>query len=498
MRRAADPPGYASHRRFVVVLVLSFLVRAGFAVSVPLGVDEAYAIAVAREFSWAFFDHPPVGFWSPMISAALGGVENPLVFRLPTLIYGALTTVMIYGIARQLAGPRAGLLAAILITVSPAFVFSGVFILPDGPLNFGAAFSVYWSVRIAKSDDRAPILYWVLAGGGLALALASKYQAALVPVSVLGFMLLSPVGRRWFVQPGPYIAAMIGLIGIAPVVFWNLEHDWVSFRFHTGRVGAAISPLNMLLMSLGQLFYLLPPILIFAAIGLWRGLRARAPETQLVAMVALGPIVVFNLIFLFSANSFPHWTMPGWLVALPLAAIWLSALETPIWRRFRAFLSWFAGLGLVVLLVLLLHLRFGVLTYGYSDPLPDWDDTINSFDYSELESEIQRLPEWENSDLIATTHWIDAGLISTALKNARPMKVLGRDTHHFAFTRAQNATGSGLLLQIAGLASGERNLKRLLKRARKIDAAARALSPIVLSRGSRPYLVVNVVALDFP
>ena len=34
---------------------------------------------------------------------------------------------------------------------------------------------------------------------------------------------------------GPYLALALGLFVFSPVLIWNSQHDWVSFRFQGGR-----------------------------------------------------------------------------------------------------------------------------------------------------------------------------------------------------------------------------------------------------------------------
>ncbi|MFN7003809.1 MAG: hypothetical protein ACK4NW_10310, partial [Roseinatronobacter sp.] len=43
----------------------ALLWRGVLAALMPLGTDEAYALAVGRGFDLSFFDHPPLGFWAP-------------------------------------------------------------------------------------------------------------------------------------------------------------------------------------------------------------------------------------------------------------------------------------------------------------------------------------------------------------------------------------------------------------------------------------------------
>lgn len=483
---------------FWKVIWLSLFFRTVFATFTPLGVDEVYAIAAAREFSWAFFDHPPLGFWAPVVAAEITGVEHPLIYRAPTLLFGTITTFLIYSIGRELGGSRAGLWAAVLYAIAPAFALAGVFVLPDGPLEMGSAIAVLWLVRITKAQGNAPLGHWVWAGLGLGIALASKYQAGLIPISALVFVAVSPVGRRWFLSPGLYVASVIGLIGLVPVLLWNAENDWASFVFHSGRTGDGLNIGNFAVMGLGQALYLLPPVIFLAFVGIKRGFNKNRPERLLVALIALGPIVGFNIIYLMSESSFPHWTMPGWLFALPLAGMWLAEAGAGGQRRAGMWLSGFGASVLALLLIAMLHLNTGILTRFTHDTPPNWDRTIESFNYKDLLGKLEVRGDLDDVAMIATRGWIEAGAMSTALDGDWPIRVLGENKHHFAYMSGERTTGTALFLDPGILTKADKALVKLQNLAYTFDKSAETLEPIILNRGGIPYIAVNVIRLTIP
>jgi len=483
------------------IILCSLIVKLLFAVFLPLGVDEAYATAVAREFSWSFFDHPPLGFWAPVFSAVVTGIEHPFIYRLPALIFGVITSVLMYRIGELLGGARAGLWSALLYCVTPAFLLAGgVFVLPDGPLELGSAICVLALVRVVMADGAARLHDWVWVGLGLALALASKYQAGLMPIAVVAFALTTRAGRGWFTQIGPYLASLVGLIGLAPVLIWNIQNDWASLAFHSARTARGLHPDNLAQMLAGQLIYLLPPVLVLGVIGLRRGLArhpAALPEARLVALVALTPIVAFNVVYLFSQQSFPHWTLPGWHFTLPLAALWLSEGTARRAVRARRWLIGFAVPIWAILLVLLLHISAGILT-RFSERAPTWDRTENVFNYSDLRPALAKRGLIEGLDLIVASNWIQAGLLSTGMQGDWPVRVLSTSAHHFEFMSGQKATGHGLFLSATVLPLAQKHGRAALAVARKIDPDAEMLDPVVLNRGGIPYVAVAVVRVTIP
>lgn len=483
----------AEWRGLALLLGASLLLRLGYAWLLPLGVDEAYAVAVARDFSPAFFDHPPLGFWAPVAAAAVLG-EHPFVYRLPALILGTVTVGLIWAIGRDLGGARAGLWAGALFAFSPyGALGAGVMVLPDAPLMAAGAGMALLMLQLLR-QDAPPLRLWAGAGLLLGLAMASKYQAVLWGGAFVLWMLAEPGRRRMVLTPGPWLAAGLALLGLLPVLLWNIRHDWASFAFHGARAGAGLSPGNFAAMAAGQAVYLLPPVLVAAVIGLRAAFAPPAPErARALAALALGPVVLFNALYLVSEGSLPHWTMPGWALALPLAGWWL-ARQMP--ERARAWRLWCLGFGLVVWAVLGLvvaHLQTGLLTRNAAH-LPGWDRTLDAFDWEGLRPAMERRGLLEGGPVLLAENWIVAGQMATALGGWRPVRVLG-NAHHFAFLPDAAAGGRALLLVPVRVDELHWRAGEALARAQALDPAAQLMEPVVLPRGRRDYAAILIVAL---
>ena len=488
----------AENERKILMRIIGFALvfKLLLTLILPLGLDEAYAIAVAQEYSLSFFDHPPISFWAPVAFADLTGLQHIVIYRLPFVVAGVLTTWMMYLIGREIAGSRAGVWSALLYTVAPYFLVSGGFMaVPDGMLNFGLAFAVLYMMRIVKSGDRAPIKYWVLTGLGLAFALGSKYQAAWLPVAVLLFMLITPQGRRWFVQPGPWIGGIIGLLGLLPVVLWNLQNDWISLGFHTSRAGDGFSLFNLQRMLITQAIFLLPTGIVAAFMGLWPAIRRPARADRfLLALIAVGPILIFNYVYLTSTSSHAHWTMPGWMFALPLAAAWLADRDARALKRHLRWTVGFLALIWLPLLLLVTHSQTGFLTRWTHEKAPNWDDTLLVYGFDDLELQLQARGLWQTTEVFMARGWAFGGIFDTALKSKKPMRVFDEDGgHHFPFLSDAKATGQALYLEATTFKDSATSDARVLIDAQSLDANAELLAPIILTRGGLPYVHITLV-----
>ncbi len=495
-----DPiPGHVARRMLVLLLGVSLILKLILAANLPLVVDEAYAIAVAREYSLSFFDHPPLGFWLPVLMGDLTGVAHPLVYRAPFLLSGLGTALVMFALGRELGGNRAGIWTTVLYVAAPFFLLSGgMFVVPDGPLGLFTALAAWQLVRILKGGGDVGITAWILVGLALALALASKYQAAWFPVAALIHMAVFPRARRWLLTTGPWVAAMIGLMGLAPAVVWNMNHDWASFAFHGGRAGGGINPGNFAQTMVAQTLFLLPTglLAVLAAIlALGRG-RNGSDAKWFLLLLGAGPILIFNYVYLTGDAPFAHWTMPGWLLLLPLAGERMATLPP---ARSRRFLRWTGGLVAVVwavFLALMVQANTGALTrWFYNDP-PHWDQTLALPDLGGLRGELVARGLWSGTEVLMAKNWLEGGLFDAALAGQKPMRIQNeRAAHHFRYLSDSEATGATLLMAMSRKGAVERTGADLLARARAIDAGATLLAPIMLLRGRQTYIAISLVRL---
>jgi uncharacterized membrane protein len=92
-------------------------------------------------------DQNPLSFFLPWLVRGLGGSEWSV--RLPFAIAGTLCVPAIYLLGRELAGLRAGLVAALLFALSPFAVFHSQDVHPYAPLLLFTILQVFFAYRCA-------------------------------------------------------------------------------------------------------------------------------------------------------------------------------------------------------------------------------------------------------------------------------------------------------------------------------------------------------------
>lgn len=423
----------------LAVIAAGTLVRFLLAGRLGLGVDETYAVAVARQWSLSYFDHPPLHFWLAGGTAKLAGSEAGVVVRLPFVLCFIATTWLMFTLAARCFGERAGALAALVLNVSAVFSLStGSWVLPDGPLMLAelCAANVLATILFEERPS-LPLIRWLIAGACTGLAMLSKYHGVFVLGGTFVFLLTSAPHRRWLRHPGPYLGTVVALVMFAPVLLWNREHGWVSFLFQGGRAaGKGGAHLGAMLANIGaQAAWVLPWIWVPLAATFVASLRAGPHDARRWFLLCLGagPIVVFTLVALRGDIGLPHWQAPGYLFLFPaLGAALASRLDRGdvlASRWLRASVWGFA----VLVLVLGTHAATGWLGRVAPRAFAKGDPTTDLLDWRELKPALAAQGLLAAGDFVAAPSWIQAGKAAVGLGPGVEVLCLCADPHHFYY-----------------------------------------------------------------
>jgi dolichol-phosphate mannosyltransferase len=326
------------NRRLAMGLIACAVVlRLIYVGSVEMMPEEAYYWSYSRHLDFGYLDHPPMVAWLIRLGTDLFG-QTEFGVRAGALCCGAITSVFVYKLARNLFGEASALAALLLVQTLPYFFLSGFLMTPDAPLAAAWAASLYFLERaLIGNQPRA----WWLMGICLGVGMISKYSIAILGPVTMAFMMRDPDSRHWLRRKEPYVAAVLALALFSPVLVWNAQHEWASFAFQTSR-RIAEAPQFALHKLIGSIIVLITPTGLLAAVGvLWtwpggrEGLAGAARRRRLFTLAILVPLSVF------AAFSLRHevkldWTGPLWIAALPamgFAMIAVDATRMSAWIR---------------------------------------------------------------------------------------------------------------------------------------------------------------------
>ncbi|MDR3244377.1 MAG: glycosyltransferase family 39 protein, partial [Elusimicrobiota bacterium] len=213
---------------FWAINVFSFILRLSFIGQAGLTTDEAHYWVYSKFLSLSYFDHPPLIGYIIKISTFIFG-NTAFGVRFPAVLIFFFAAWIFYLCVQKLFDDKTALVGVILLNILPVFsVLGSVIALPDSPLALFWLLSIYiFIITLETKNDN----YWYLIGITMGLALLSKYNAIMIPISIFIFLLLSKKNRFWFKHKEPYFALIIAFIIFSPVIIWNIENNWASFGF---------------------------------------------------------------------------------------------------------------------------------------------------------------------------------------------------------------------------------------------------------------------------
>ena len=301
-----------------------------------LRTDEAYYWTWSKESALAFLDHPPGIAWLIRFGTAIFG-DTSLGVRFGGIVAMLVTQLLLADIVRRVTHDARAVILALLLP--EAALYYGLLmakVAPDTAM-IPCAVAMLWSlVRLHESGNPR---WWLAAGLFAGLAMLSKFTAIMLLPAVAAFTLVPDWRRRWLLSPWPWLAALIAVIVFLPVLIWNAEHDWASFRFQFVRA-VATHPLSF--RTVGEFiglqfglvgFVLLPVVLSGVTLTAWRGYRTREPVAILLSTAVLVPFLYFlwKSLTLRVGDTWPMFLWPAGFAATAINLVLLPREGWPDW-----------------------------------------------------------------------------------------------------------------------------------------------------------------------
>lgn len=508
------------------LLVGGLLFRSFLAFSVYPTFDEAYYYLYSLHLDWSYFDHPFLVALTTGFGPWLTGVVSQFTIRMGAIVCYTGSLVLLYLTSKRLFSAHAAELTLAIATICPIFQVSfGILSLPDSPLMFFWSASLYCAVNeffresgnqeSCSSNLYVPSYRLAVLGILVGLACDSKYHGFVLGVGLIGFCLTSPRHRCVVRSPWAWLGLCLFIITISPIVFWNIQHDWVSFRFQSER---AVPKSGYNLLSVVSVFFL-GIAYLFPSIGFplwWVSLRSTAAranqlfyqkrkdlDASILLILWVSLPIIFGFTFIGGYRQIlPAWTMPGfWGTTLLLgqqAVIWQEKSRRSVRR-------WLLGSGIAVssmLLIVLLQITAGIMQKPSQYALmggflpPKNDPSTELIDIGQLRRGFVESPvlsaALHNSSFIFTNRYYLAGPIAMSLKPLADTPItcfdIGKDLRGFAFwSKPEQWLGKDALY----ITTAPFNLRKdLMANYRTYFSSLSEIQTIPIRRGG---VVINVV-----
>jgi 4-amino-4-deoxy-L-arabinose transferase-like glycosyltransferase len=365
--------------------------------TIQLSPDEAYYWNWSQHLSLAYSDHPPMVAWVMALFTALGG-NSELFVRLGGFLLSGAALFFLFATVRTLFPALRDLSWDVLLALNVTLLFPAGCIIqtPDTPMLFFWAAAAWCGSRIVSGGAG---WWWYGWGAALGLGLLSKYTMILLVPCTFGFLLFCPPLRHWLARKELWLGLLIAFMLFSPVLYWNSQHDWLSFTYQL-RQGFSPKqkavPLKLLEYVGGQAG-VITPILFVAFAGysvkaLRISLRESNPPYLYLLFLSWPVLAFFGFSTAMGKVAEANWPAPAYITGLILAgAVYHDMYAArPAHRRFLA-----AGLvvGLLMSLVVQMHLLKPFL------PIPPAADQTRQFHgWRQLGWQVSRIVDQQPSD----------------------------------------------------------------------------------------------------
>ena len=318
--------------RWLLLLLLVKAVGLGWIIwngAIGLSPDEAQYWTWSQALDWGYYSKPPGIAWQIWLTTKIFG-NNPLGVRLGALIVGTLLSLSVYGVALAARlEKRTAIWAGVITAVCPLGVYLSFAATTDG-------FAVLFLTLATIAVIRGPNYLW--AGMCIFAGALFKWTAFMFWPVVLPFLFFSKEMRKWSLLGG----IALSLLALIPSVYWNMNHDWATFK----HVGAAVGEAKggNFLDFFGAQIGLLSPIYFVLLITSYFYAKGR----RLWLTAAFPAVVLLYLALAFFKKMQPNWAAYLYPPGLALIA-WVAC------ERLKKGILWlYLGTGLSIIIVMVM------------------------------------------------------------------------------------------------------------------------------------------------
>ena len=413
------------------LILVATIIRFIIALTIDLGNDEVYYITYARHLQWNYFDHPPFVALLIKLTSLNLTLTSDFFIRLGPILLAAVNTYFIYAIAKKIKDEKSGIIAAVLYSASIySSIIAGVFILPDAPQLFFWMGSIYFLINIVHPENKSlPKKYYLLLFGlCTGFCIMSKVHGVFLWFGYGLYVLL--FDRKTLTNGYFYVAILITAAIISPILFWNIDNNFITYSFHSKRVAinSAINFNSFIREFFGGMLYNNPInyfLIVCSLIACWKNKIAIAvPHIRILLFLSL-PLIGGLLFISLFRETLPHWSGPGYTTLIILTSCYLSDAKT----KLQKLIPYSLYLITVISFLGILVIRFYPGTLGDKTviTLGSKDATLDMYDWNYFKTEFEKIHQSDiataqtKTNFIVNNKWFPAAHIDNYI--AQPLKM---------------------------------------------------------------------------
>lgn len=309
-------------KREKLVLLIYTLLNAITNQFMPFYSDENYYWLWSKNLDFSYFDHPAMIAYIIKATTIFG--DSPFSIRLASPLLVAGSAYFIYLLAKKMFGEKSAIYTFYIFISSIFIIVASTLITPDIPLMFFSSLFLY-SAYIYLDEGQKKFAY--LTGIAAGAMILSKYTGILLIFTLLVYILIYK--RDVFKDKYFYVAIALATLVFSPVLYWNYQHDFISFLFqlHHGIAEKKIFNPDTFLNFFGSQVVLFHPLYLLPLF--YFILRDKDRFTQKKVYLLLP--FLFVLFFFMYNSAFKHanaqWAGPAYISASILLGYYLAKFE---------------------------------------------------------------------------------------------------------------------------------------------------------------------------
>ncbi len=315
----------------IVAAILKLLLVANW--GFDLHYEEAQYWLWSKHIDWSYYSKPGMVAWMNKLSTMLFG-DNELAVKIPAIFAGFIISIVLFLFGKRMFHDnKVALLASFIPYLMPFYYSITFFHSTDAFLCMFWLLASYFLWQALENDSWKN---WLLTGLCIGMGMLSKYTAILFAPSFLIFLLLYE--KKQLRNIKLWGAALITAICALPIIIWNIDNDWVSFK-HVLGLGVKrhdtfswVTVAKSLAEYVGGQIGIISPFLLLLMIGSKKLWRQNKRHFGFLAIPAIFNFTLFFVLTLTKAKA-PNvnWLMFSYITLPLLFAFSIQNLNRKKW-----------------------------------------------------------------------------------------------------------------------------------------------------------------------
>ncbi|NPA52350.1 MAG: glycosyltransferase family 39 protein, partial [Aquificae bacterium] len=231
-----------SFKSAVILHFLISLIRIGYILlnHLDLSTEEAQYWLWSKYLDFSYYSKPPlIAYFNAISTSILGDTEIGVRINAVLISFGVGILFYLFGFF-LFKDKKLAFFSSLFVLAVPAFEIASIIFLTDTPLLLFWVLTSFFFFRALDKNQKSD---WLLTGIFGGLGFLSKYSMIFFfPIAIIYLFIFRReiFFNRWF-----YFSILIASVFTLPIIIWNFQHDFVTFKHIAHLEGADIKQISL-------------------------------------------------------------------------------------------------------------------------------------------------------------------------------------------------------------------------------------------------------------